>query len=475
MSSSPVPLDTTNLTQIAVTKPAGPPAPVPDNQLVRAAVPAILQLQPDLVRQQYQTGRVPTIRLIPSQASANPQVNAAAQTQAIAQQSSGSPALLLEVNGNKNATQTVLNLVEGDGITLSSDLTGDVTITGSATTIPVLSDNFLPYLSSTAAGTGPSSQIGQLGWQLGGSAGNNESFMGGQLTNLGQYGWANSASADVAGWLYINSAGNGTSGTWYQSGLALGESDSWTATWIFKVERPLTVNTTYDITGKALYVGLCGPTLPAGFSHISRPDVFIGVRYDTTTGLADTTFVLEAVGNLTYSSSARHNTQGTTLVTAIAPVAGVWHTLNITYAGGGALTLTLDGTATLSTTLPTITVTTSSGDGVINAGQAAILLSAGSSGTNGALVWGTGSTITVSGFTSTGAVLNGTNTLYFNNGGTQMYFDTTLGNVNTGGGQSISVSGYPQLVPFAMFGNDGTVASPTANTALLVVDYFSLV
>ena len=343
-----------------------------------------------------------------------------------------------------------------------------------------LTDDFDNYLGSAnpPPSATESSQIGQLGWDLvGASGGSFQWWAGGQYPNIGQYGWCNGGTANGADVLLMNGTNANQSSGWYGSCWALGDSTNWWLTWVFKTDFiPNTGDFNQFTTAqKAIYVGLMGTTAWASASGpFSRPDVFVGLRFDTSAGIGDTFYTFEAVANTSFNTAARHNTQGSTQVTTIAPTQGTWHRLDIYSTVVGTVTMVLDGVNTFTVAIPTITITPASCSTQINNNVLLINTSTGTS-PNGVIPFSSGSVITTAGYTGTGsATFTGTFTINVSvNSGQQMYINKP--NANIGANISVpTITGRPSLNPMLMFGNDSTV-SPTANQMMFVVDYFSFV
>jgi len=204
----------------------------------------------------------------------------------------------------------------------------------------------------------------------------------------------------------------------------------------------------------ALYVGLTGQSIGLQIQDtISRPDIFIGVRYDTSTtspSINDSFFTLEVVANGTLSVPARNNTQGTTFVTNIAPTQGVWHTLTLDFTVSGSVTLTLDDTQSMTAAIPMFTIaTTFSGLAQNGAGRInwAVTGSIPQSG------WNTGSTVIVSGL-SLGSGLQALNGIQQLTASDENFigFDSPA-TIISGSGTGI-ITGFPSLIPPFMMGND---------------------
>jgi hypothetical protein len=334
----------------------------------------------------------------------------------------------------------------------------------------ILRDDFSSSINPTA-GTISQSQIGQLGWALFPvNAVTTPFYLGGAAPNFGQFGWSNAASASEAGWLILNQGGP-------FNGWALGEKTNWLMTWVFKWDGATGNGATYLTTKKAFYLGLTGAnfqTLTAG--TVSRPDTFMGLRFDTSTSapsIGDSAFTFEVVANLTLSSVVRHNTQGTTQATTVAPIQGVWHRLDIYSTTAGIVNMVLDGTFKFSAAIPEISITGSSGgQASVVDGISTIAISTGAAAPSGAPVWAAGSVVTISGLTGTAAPLNGPQTL-FQADSAHLYADVSVGSFGTQS-QNCTASGFVSWVPVCLYGNDDT-ASPTVESAMAVVDFFSFV
>ena len=462
-------------------------APYPNPNFSSGPLPAISMMQPDMQRTFYSPAAAQD-RLAPPSATNNAVTGAQAISQTILNVGSGGNGVLLETNNQKNAVQSVLNLVAGTNISLSSDARGDVTIASTASgASDGLTHAFTPWegdpsnitlwdefvSNPNTANNSGTAIIGSLGWFISGNAtitGNINGSMGGVPPYLGQYNWANTGTVSQTGFLTF--PGGNTSGNFSQQTWALFDNPGWIMRFVFRVE-PANSSTSrnFTFTKKALYIGLMGNTGTSyASSSKSRPAVFIGIRYDTSTtapSINDSFYTLEVVANNEPSVSARNNTQGTTLVTSVAPVAGVWHRLDIICNTAGKVTLTLDGsnTNTLTTTIPTYTLS-----GTINAvagsGNAHISWTTGSIGQG---AWTTGSKITLAGFST--SALNNTFQASDVEAG-DFDFDSGLTVVSDTGS---SIAGYPSVIPVFGFGNDDTTPNPPASTASISVDFWSFV
>jgi hypothetical protein len=399
---------------------------------------------------------------------------------AAASSSPSAATLAILVNGAPTPVQDVLNLIAGIGITLTPDLIGGITIDGttSSTNAFEITDNFPEAIgSSNISGTAPTVGIGQLGWTIFGTTGSQGGVTGGTFPNVGQFGWSNSSTASQAGWLTFAGSGGFSTAGYSQLGWALADTPASVLTYIFKVEtgNPLSSSPNFSMAQTALYVGLTGPnTNVYASTPISRPDFFIGVRYDTSTtapSINDSFFTLEVVSNpiTALSTYARNNTQGTTMVTSIAPVQGTWHTLVISFPTAGSVTLTLDGTATLTTTVPTLTVTGTI-SGLAQNGAARLNWTVGAATPQS--FWNAGTQLTVAGFNlASGLIaLNGTQTLTASD---ENFVGFDLPGISTSGSGTATLTGFPAMIPLFMMGNDDT-SSPTLNERMIVVDFFDL-
>jgi hypothetical protein len=565
---------------VPVTPPA-PALPIPvatypaaPNSFLRTPLPAINVQQPDMQRQ-WQTGATPQVRIPPTSATSNAVVGAQAASQII-KIVQGGGGTILETNNIKNNSQSTLNLIQGPGITLSSDSQGGVTVVGTSTgdglthgdavwehdsAYVELRDDFVPnfaatFQSNTVLG------IGELGWSLIGSV-RVQNQWGGNPPYLGQFTWENQNVANTFGCLILNGEVTTAPAVGFaQDSFALLENPGWKQTWVWKHGGGTSGTGDFTTTKKSFYIGFSGSpiqNIAIVTQKAPRPDIFIGLRYDTSvtpgaltlssvaaasggntaytgtitggangayigltfvvtgfvasaginngtfvctnssvtvltlhnasgvvethagtatgpTGLNDSFYTFEAVINPQFTTGARHNLQGQTFVTNVAPTKGTWHRLDITCSAIGVITMTLDGSATntFTVTVPTATVTMSaSGQVSCNAKIGRVQSTVGTAGTESIPPFSAGSLITVSALTGGNVALNGTWTLFYGNG-VSLYWDApavaNIGN-NT---MNSTVIGYPSLTPICIYGNDDT-ASPTANTMGTSVDFFSLV
>lgn len=114
-------------------------------------------------------------------------------------------------------------------------------------------------------------------------------FVGGSPPFIGQFTQGNSATANQYAGLALNHVDGSVSH--YEQSWALLENPGWIATWVFKVTADPLINATVgsdtliSSNKKAFYIGLAGASTNSIFSGSflgPRPNVFIGLRYDTS-------------------------------------------------------------------------------------------------------------------------------------------------------------------------------------------------
>jgi hypothetical protein len=207
-----------------------------------------------------------------------------------------------------------------------------------------------------------------------------------------------------------------------------------------------------------------------------------GVAASSLTGSAtgptppnDSFYTFEVVNNLSNPAVAygRNNQQGQTFVTNVAPVAGVWHRLDIVCTAVGVVTMTLDGSATNTKTftVPVQTISTTSTITSASVSNGSVQISWSQNVANGGFAqkWGQGTKVTISGFTS---VFNGTFPINRSSGSTQFLYNNPLA-TGSSSPTTATMSGYPAWIPVWWLGNDDT-ASPTANSIGYYLDFFGL-
>jgi hypothetical protein len=588
LSSATQPMDTTDLKAVPPTAPSSavsnPSADPEFSPISLAPIPSVMGTDTDAARQFYRSA-VSQLRMPPLPAAAKIAIGASAASQAIAAQvSSGS--ILLKTNNVNNPAQDILNIT-GSGVSYGPN-PGEVQIVtgggdglvhgqptvadGSWESDPAyvsMRDDFLNGGTAVSA-SNSIANIGNYNWLIAGAIGGNfYGMVGGAPPNMGNIGWDNNTSAQNAGWLLLPSGnpcltsfsgGAHTANSW-----ALVENPAWAMSWVFQLNTIQANNSTnYSFTHKSLYVGLVGPHYGAEYAlPQSRPDVFLGVRYDTSvspgtltvsgvtsgsghttytgsggswaagangawvgktfttsgfshsnndvtnavcsasssgsitlvnasggtstdsgtaTGAAgptDSFFTFEAVTNGSGSSPFRNNLQGNTSVTTIAPAIGVYYRLDIVCTTAGQVTMTLsNGTTSVSAilTVPKATITGTAGQmsGAIGSGlDLGYTDWTATLSPQGYAPWATGSVVTISGYTSTQAGLNGTWTLSQNDSGTDLLWYSSA-TVSGGSSGTVSITGYPSYVPAIVFGNDDNGTSFTNNMGISV-DFFSFI
>lgn len=547
----------------------------------------------DQLRQFYNRDSGPQRRVLPQQPAGLAGINSAARSNQL--MFSGGTGVTLLTNNLTNASQSVLNLIEGTGMTLAADAHGGVTFSALATgdglthgTTPWESDPSYAFIREDFMFRGDgangntftvnSTPIG-AGWTFQGPANPVVGgFMGGAPPNMGQLWFADIGSAEQGNFVIPNllfsserfATGENANALFFPDGaFALLENPGWNATFVFKVDINRT-SSAFSVSHASMYVGLFGttflPIMNNGTLSGSRPDVFVGVRYDasvqmgpfaitscashsgnttvytgtitgggttssfigqlfTVTGFvtntvnngtflctgastttltlannagvaethtasvvsagtapADSFFTLEVVANPTYNFFGRKNFQGTTYVTNVAPVAGVWHRLDVSCSSTGTVKLTLDGSATntLTAAVPKITIQgTSTWCGGSNtvANQGTFNYTTGTSTDPALSPFSPGSSVTVAGFTSGFAFLNGTFPLVYNTGaGSSSSFILFTQQAATASSQSANATftGYPSLIP-GFFSGEGNVAPSGAQNFNFYADFCSLI
>ena len=414
--------------------------------------------------------------------------------QSVVSAAAAAASLALETNSIANPNQSLLNLVGGAGVSIVANPDGSVIISGAGGdglthgTLPwesdpsyiILRDDFHAGLGATnISGTIPISGIGQLGWALIGSSAGQGGVLGGVPPYLGQYAWSNTATASQLAILTLAGSGSFSDNAYSQLGWALMDNPGWVMSFIFKVETgdPFSIAPTFSAAQKAIYIGLFGQDIFTDLSApVSRPNLFMGLRYDTSTSapsIDDSFFTFEVVENPRGTTAARDNTQGITQVTSVAPVAGAWHRLDIFCSVAGQVTMMLDGANQFIATVPIFSIATTFG-GVVNDGAARLNWTvSGTTPPQG--FWNTGTALDVSGFDLASGLI-ALNGKWQASAASENFvaFDAPLvPNIPSGSGTAI-VSGYPAFIPGIWMGNDDT-ASPTVDTLLMVIDFFSFV
>ncbi len=351
LSDATKPRDTSNLElitrEIPVRQPAVDPSADPEfSPLSIAPIPAILGTDTDAARQFYRRN-VSQLRMPPLPPQSKIAIGASGASQALAQ---------------KSTVTNITNITgETDGLTHGQT---NVSSGGSWESDPayiILRDDFTHNMAGSTAGV-PITQIGQLGWNLNGTvvAGVHGGFYGGTLPNLGQFWWDNSGS--VRNYLWMNLAQNGLNGgnTGTDNGWPLFDNPGWQMTWVFRLggSAPNIPTSAGAFGAKAMYVGLAGTSFVNQFNSgnlDARPDVFFGVRYDTSgypsgTGQSYSgTAIAQSGSNMTITGTftGANTTSGTSWV-------GLWFTVSGTgpSANIGVFICTAATTTTLTLTNP---------------------------------------------------------------------------------------------------------------------------
>jgi len=455
-------------------------APYPNPNFSSGPLPAISMMQPDMQRTFYSPAAAQD-RLAPPSATNNAVTGAQAISQTILNVGSGGSGPLLETNNQKNAVQSVLNLVAGTNISLSSDARGDVTIANTATNTGdglihgdsiwwvdsawvMLRDDFNNPSSTTA----PSQTWGNgLNWTII-NPGTFNAIPGGAFPLNGVLAMSPGSSANTyGGVLYKSGASSGG------NGFPLLDYPGWKVVWEFQISRNNSSSpAVFSWTQVSLYVGLGSyvNNNPAG-SDTPRPPYFMGLRYDTDTtapAISDTQFVFEYVNNLTNTTLTRINTQGTTFATGITVTEGRKYRFEMSCFASGSVTFFLtDSVTTASTTLsvskisftsPQPSFTSSNGIILVDYSGKAIPIELGS------VVTVSGGTIAAGNATYVHAIPRGaTNEAAVLSGATPSGADT-----------SATTTLFPGLAPLFWIGND-TTATPVANSKGVLIDMFALV
>ncbi len=308
---------------------AGPKPQIPDsttqvNPFLAATVPLPLQYSPDSLRQYNRPG-LSSFRVSPLSPSSFPSINSASAsvTKTIVQNSGSG--LLLKTNGIVNPNQSVANF-QGTGLSITSDSSGNISFVSTATgdgithgTLPweydsayvILRDDFSNLYNGSLDPANVSAQIGELGWI--------STFASGittpQTTSyvfpyFGTFSWENSTSANSVGGYIINSVTINSAGV-PQVAWPLLDYPGWKLTFVWKVDS--STQFAFSKAKKSLYVGLCGNFINNLANGVGRPDVFMGVRYDTSATPGTLTLSSVATssgGNATYTGTITGGANG---------------------------------------------------------------------------------------------------------------------------------------------------------------------
>lgn len=263
------------------------------------SLPPQLQLDSNFSKAEPGSTRVPRESIMPLGVQGNPASNAAViSTSKVLIQEQG-PATVLETNGTKNSNQALLNLKQGTGVTLTSAGDGSVTMSALATgdglthgrtpwetdpSFVEIREDFFSYNNASYNPNGTIAQAGILGWTQSGT-GASYYLAGGFPPYLGQICWENTGTTNQFVVLVPNPL-QGAGGWSYNNSWPLLDYAGWQATWIWKLDAGLYRGTppNFTTTKKSFYVGLAGSTSTANAATpvSPRPDIFIGLRYDTS-------------------------------------------------------------------------------------------------------------------------------------------------------------------------------------------------
>jgi len=225
-------------------------------------------------------------------------------------------------------------------------------------------DDFFAYGGSGSSVMVGSSYvgIGELGWCLGGHPKTTDAkFFAGTGPNLGQFSWTPSTTTDQAGVLILNEANQDL--VFQPNSMALLENPGWKASWVFKIGSNQ-INTTTQVatafTSKSLYVGLTGPVINCvmASSGGSRPDCFLGVRYDTSTvppAYGIVSIAAASGGNTVYTIASSGFSSATLPVGMSVTVRGCLNAANngtFTIVSNTASTITLNNAVGVLEALP---------------------------------------------------------------------------------------------------------------------------
>jgi hypothetical protein len=423
-----------------------------------APLPPSQDTTPDQLTSFYRPSPIPYVRHSPLPPSASAQINAVAKT--IATQVATN--LISKIPAPpQQATQVSDGLIHGDAIWEIDPA------------YSLVRDEFM-------GGTTTTGGIGDVGWSLftfnsGGAKTAVRGVAG--LPAMGAFAISNGSNANGYDNVNLTASSVGAAASpfiplfdypvgWkaiFIFALATGDADALTAPYF---------------TQKSLYVGLASAGQVSAWP--ARPAIFMGLRYDTDTtapSIADSTFHFEVVSNPA-TNSTRNNTQGTVIDTGIAPDFGVYR-LEIEMIAPGVITMSLNGSAPQTFSVPTATA-----GGTGASGQQAMVVSnigrfnpGTLAGSSNALVFAAGSKVAISGITTVAlAFLNAGGPYTLLNMAVEVsgHFRIVHANVGNTSSANGAMTGFPAVIPIFSFGND-TQAAPTADTLSFLADFFSLV
>ena len=261
------------------------------------SLPPNFNLQPDTLSTNYKGPGIPAVRLMPVQG--NPAINA--QTQSIVEKAiSEIPPTVIPAS-TPGVTDGLIHGQGGGGVSIGS--------WESDPAYGLMRDDFFNAGTSLNGTAIPTASIGQYNWLIAGTLATGGGMSGGAPSNAGFIGWGNTTTQQQAGWLLLPTGNNGDTTTNHATNcMALLENPPWKMTWIFQVAPTTTDRTTTPlITERAMYVGLTGPGYAAQIAGpVSRPNQFMGLRYDTsvTPGALTVTNVTAGSGVAVYTFTA---------------------------------------------------------------------------------------------------------------------------------------------------------------------------
>jgi hypothetical protein len=447
--------------------PSRPPQLNPDSSSSSSAppvgsLPPSYQQNADFVRNAYRGQSTPNLSLMPLGIQGNPSSNAGIQstaktivTAAIAAIPPAAAAASTDVDDG---------LVHGDAIWESDPA-------------------YLLIRDDFNGGTASSGDIGEVGWSTAFiNNGTSIPVRGvGGLPGCGAFKINNGSSSD--GFQNINlapSVPTGTSGG--DSFIPLFDYPiGWKAVFIFSLGYGDQDSTAPSTAQKSLYIGLASgfrPNTAAGTWPV-RPNIFYGLRYDTSTtapAISDTTFKFETVANVSNSTTqtTRNNTQGTVVDTTITPTIGVTYRLEIQMIAAGTITMSLNGSAPQSFTISTTVSGGAGSNGSVSLANNVARVRIGPTAAQTEQdIFVAGSKVAIVG--TTVPALDGSFTLLTTtNSGPSGKYVVTHANIGNFAAFNMTMTGYPAVVPIFSFGNDNQ-AAPLANTLSLLCDYCSVV
>ena len=345
---------------------------------------------------------------------------------------------------------------------------------------------------------GVDAPIGDLNWDTASTGFTQLTRWNSAFPHLGQFQVLSNATSNDFFWM-TNPIYNSSCG-YLLSTLPLLENPGWKLVWVFNIGGFPQTTGTETITKTSMYIGLTCPSagsagglwdIASASGTNARPPYFIGVRFDTdatSPAISDSTFKLEVVGNYNIGNS-RNNAQGTVFDTGVVPSKqGDWYALEITCDAVGIVSMSFTddkGTSLCPRTTPqtftcpemVCTASASAPQLVFSVGNGwneitQSNLSSGTTPYNTNFCWGGGSKITIAAASGGIGVYNGSCIVTQEGNASSLFWPGTqvaTGVANAG----MTVTGYPALSPFIVFGNSSE-SSPTA-ARVIEMDFFSFV